>query len=292
MSKKTSLALITFVLIAAIFTSDIHAQMPDTTPRMPADIINSVFGALPRMPRDLINSVLGVLPKMPDTTPVMPDILGFLANMLPSGIRKFLAPPSPDINLPYQLGQWQEEPTKKPTPTPTLPPGAKIQVGPYKYTPTDEAKKVGIPSFTISAPSGWASYSTSGTELARFESQEVDTEVVKDGEVTTNAVINLKVSGDYSDLNDFVSQYQASGKSVKGYQQKVSSKQSVAGLDGQQLEFIYQKKVDQAEITVHELDYLTFKDGVSYLLKGYASDASWSQHSGEIRSALDSFKFK
>ena len=42
---------------------------------------------------------------------------GFWENMT-SGIRKFLAAPSPSL-LPQQLGQWQQEPTTTP-PTPPL----------------------------------------------------------------------------------------------------------------------------------------------------------------------------
>lgn len=282
-SKYIIIVPLLLVIFLLISTTNVSAEMPDTTPRMPRDIVNSVFSALPRMPRDLVNSVFGVLPKMPDTTPVMPDILRFLANMLPSGIRKFLAPPSPS-NLPQPLGQWQQEPTKKPTPTPTLPPGATIQSGPYIYKPDAAATKAGVPSFIISAPSGWARYPVSGTTLARFESQQIDTETVKGGEITSNAVIIVRATDSYENLDSFVNEYKASGTKAKNYQLLSSS--------NDKLEFKFQTKIDDNDITIHELDYLFFKDGISFLVKGYASDSAWSQHTNEIRSALNSFRFK
>src|SRR3989344_5707045 len=190
---------------------------------------------------------------------------GFWENMT-SGIKKFLAAPSPS-NLPQPLGQWQQEPTKKTTPTP--PGKGTPQIGPYPYKPEGEAAKAGVPSFTVNAPPGWSTLGISGSQLARFESEEVDIEKVKGGEVTTNAVIIVRATGGY--------------KSVAGYQLISSS--------NNRLEFKFKTKVDGQEITLHELDYLFFKDGISFLVKGFASDAAWGKHAGEIQSALNSFKF-
>ena len=207
---------------------------------------------------------------------------GFWENMT-SGIKKFLAAPSPS-NLPQQLGQWQQEPTKKPTPTPTLPPGATIQSGPYIYKPDAAAAKAGVPSFTITAPSSWVKYPTNGTMLVRFESQQIDTETIKGGEITSNAVIIIRATDGYDSLTSFITDYKASGAKAKNYQLLSSS--------NDKLEFKFQTKIDGNDITIHELDYLFFKDGISFLVKGYASDAAWDIHAGEIRSALASFKFK
>ncbi|OGD74422.1 hypothetical protein A3A84_02975 [Candidatus Collierbacteria bacterium RIFCSPLOWO2_01_FULL_50_23] len=277
-------------ITANIIVTDVYAQMPDTTPRMP--------DTTPRMPRDLFNQVFGVLvrlpstlfrmpdttPRMPDTTPQMPDTTprmpGWLSNFF-SAIRKFLAPPSPS-NLPQPLGQWQQEPTKKATPTPRG--KGTPQIGPYTYKPEGEAAKAGVPSFTIAAPSGWSSLGISGSQLAHFESEELDTEKVKGGEITTNAVIIVRATGGYESLDDFYNQYKASGKSVPGYQLLSSS--------NNRLEFKFKTKVDGQEITLRELDYLFFKDGISFLVKGYAADSAWSKNAGQIQSALNSFKFK
>ena len=207
---------------------------------------------------------------------------GFWENMT-SGIKKFLAAPSPS-NLPQQLGQWRQEPTKKPTPTPTLPPGATIQSGPYIYKPDAAAAKAGVPSFTITAPSSWVKYPTNGTMLVRFESQQIDTETIKGGEITSNAVIIIRATDGYDSLTSFITDYKASGAKAKNYQLLSSS--------NDKLEFKFQTKIDGNDITIHELDYLFFKDGISFLVKGYASDAAWDIHAGEIRSALASFKFK
>src|SRR3989338_969642 len=204
---------------------------------------------------------------------------GFWENMT-SGIKKFLAAPSPS-NLPQPLGQWQQEPTKKTTPTPRG--KGTPQIGPYTYKPEGEAAKAGVPSFTVNAPPGWSALGISGSQLARFESEEVDIEKVKGGEVTTNAVIIVRATGGYESLDDFYNQYKASGKSVAGYQLINSS--------NNRLEFKFKTKVDGQEITLHELDYLFFKDGISFLVKGFASDAAWGKHAGEIQSALNSFKF-
>jgi len=205
---------------------------------------------------------------------------GFWENMT-SGIKKFLAAPSPS-NLPQPLGQWQQEPTKKTTPTPRG--KGTPQIGPYTYKPEGEAAKAGVPSFTVNAPPGWSTLGISGSQLARFESEEVDIEKVKGGEVTTNAVIIVRATGGYESLDDFYNQYKASGKSVAGYQLISSS--------NNRLEFKFKTKVDGQEITLHELDYLFFKDGISFLVKGYATDSAWSKNAGQIQSALNSFKFK
>lgn len=169
-------------------------------------------------------------------------------------------------------------------PTPTLPPGATIQSGPYIYKPDAAATKAGVSSFTISAPSSWVKYPVSGTMLARFESQQIDTETVKGGEVTSNAVIIVRATDGYDSLTSFATDYKASGAKAKNYRLQSSS--------DNKLEFKFQTKIDGNDITIHELDYLFFKDGISFLVKGYAADSAWGIHAGEIRSALDSFKFK
>lgn len=215
---------------------------------------------------------------------------GFFQNVS-SGFRKFLAAPSPS-NLPQTIGQWQQEPTRKPSPTPTLPKGVTIQSGPYNYKPDAAAAKAGVPSFTISAPSGWAKYPVSGTMLARFESQEIDTETVDGGKITSNAVIIVRATDGYDSLESFVNDYKASGKKASGYQQQGSLPQQIGGNPGYRLEFSYKSKVGESEITLRELDYLTFKDGISFLIKGYSADSAWDKHAGEIKSSLDSFGFK
>lgn len=207
---------------------------------------------------------------------------GFFQN-IGSGFFKFLAPPSPS-NLPQQLSQFQQEPTRKPSPTPTLPKGVTIQSGPYNYIPDAAAAKAGVPSFIISAPSGWAKYPVSGTMLARFESQEIDTETVNGGEVTSNAVIIIRATDGYDGLDSFIKDYKASGAKAKGYRLLSSA--------DYKLEFTFQSKVDNQDVTIHELDYLFFKDGISFLIKGYTSASAWDKHVNEIKSALDSFKFK
>ena len=274
--RKGIISLLLLVITASIIVTDVYAQMPDTTPRMP--------DATPRMPRDLINQVFGVLvklpsalfrmpdttPRMPDTTPRMPD---WLSNFF-STIRNFLAPSS-SSNVAT---------TATKTSTPATKPKGTPQVGPYTYKPEGEAAKAGVPSFTVNAPSGWSSLGVSGTQLARFESEEIDTEEVEGGKVTTNAVIIVRATGDYESLDDFYSQYKASGKSVAGYQPLSSS--------NNRLEFKFKTKIDGQEITLHELDYLFFKDGISFLVKGYAADSSWSKNVGQIQSALNSFKFR
>lgn len=234
--------------------------MPDTTPRMPRDLINSVFGALPRMP----------------------DIMRFLTNMIPSGIRKFLAPPSPS-NLPQPLGQWQEEPTKMATPAPTAKIKGQVQTKPFVFKPeTVKSGGIKLPIFIIGAPSGWVKVDSSGSVLARFESPNLDIEEVDGGTITTNAIIVIRATDNYSSLDDFYNQYKNSGSNVKGYQSISSSPN--------RLEFKYQTTVGDTEITIHELNYLFFKDGVSFLVKGYTSDSAWDKNSSLIRPALDSFK--
>ncbi|MFZ2201966.1 MAG: hypothetical protein WAV56_01065 [Microgenomates group bacterium] len=209
---------------------------------------------------------------------------GFFQNVT-SGIRKFLAAPSPS-NLPQQLGQWQQEPTKAATPIPTLEIKGEVQTKPYVYK--QPGTKTTVPPFTVTAPTGWVKISSSGNELAHFESTEIDSEKVKAGTITTNAIITIKATDSYSSLDDFAKQYKASGSGVKGYQLVSSQTQGA----GQNLEFTYEKKIGDGAIVVHELTYLFFKDGVSFLVKGYASDAAWDKHAGEIKSSLDSFGFK
>lgn len=212
---------------------------------------------------------------------------GFWENMT-SGIRKFLAPPSPS-NLPQQLGQWQQEPTRTPTPVPTIKIEGVKQTKPFVFKEEKTTTPgTGIPSFTINAPFGWVKTSSSGNTLARFESEEIDTEEVEGGTITTNAIINVKATGDYPNFADFVSQYKSSGSKVQGYQ-LISS--LAHGDNRQSLESTYQKKVGEGVITIHELDYLFFKDGISFLVMGYSSDSAWNRHAGEIQSTLNSFKF-
>ncbi len=212
---------------------------------------------------------------------------GFWENMT-SGIKKFLAAPSPS-NLPQQLGQWQREPTGTLTPTPTIKLVGEVQTKPYTYKQAATASKTGaLPSFTINAPSGWVKTGSSGNELVRFESPEIDTEEVEGGTITTNATVNIRATDSYSDLDDFVSQYKASGSKSKDYRLLSSSPRK----DGSQsLEFTYQTKIGDGTITIHELAYLFFKDDISFLVKGHSADSAWDKHAGEIRSALDSFKF-
>ena len=209
---------------------------------------------------------------------------GFWENMT-SGIRKFLAAPSPSL-LPQQLGQWQQEPTTT-TPTPTLKLKGEVQTKPYVFKPETGKSKTTIPSFTITAPSGWVKIDSSGNEPARFESTEIDSEKIAGGTITTNAVISVKATDGYGSLDDFVSQYKASGSSVTGYQ--LVSSQSRG--NGQVLELTYQKKIGAGTTRIHELNYLFFQDGISFLVKGFTSDTAWDKHAGEIQSALNSFKF-
>ena len=281
--RKGIISLLLLVITASIIVTDVYAQMPDTTPRMPdttpqmpRDLFNQVFGALVKLPSTLFR-MPDTTPRMPDTTPQMPDTTprmpDWLSNFF-STIRNFLAPSS-SSNVAT---------TATKTSTPATKPKGTPQVGPYTYKPEGEAAKAGVPSFTVNAPSGWSSLGVSGTQLARFESEEIDTEEVEGGEVTTNAVIIVRATGDYESLDDFYSQYKVSGKSVAGYQLLSSS--------NNRLEFKFKTKVDGQEITLHELDYLFFKDGISFLVKGYAADSSWSKNVGQIQSALNSFKFR
>ncbi len=154
-----------------------------------------------------------------------------------------------------------------------------------------QSDQIKIPAFTLTPPANWQKMSpnTSKGEVARYESNQIDSEKAGDGSVTTNAVISVKMAGSYKDLNDFVNQYKASGASTKGYQVIDSS---ALGENGYRLEMKYQTKVGEGNITVHELNYLFFKDGVSLLVRGYSSDSSWSNHVTEITTSLDSFKLK
>ena len=207
-----------------------------------------------------------------------------------TGIAKFLAAPSPS-NLPQPLGMWQQEPTRSVSLTPTPKKGGTPQYGPYNFKPQGDQAKAGVPAFTISPPSGWNGYSASSTELARFESTQIDKEEVEGGEVTTNAIIGVRATDSYSGLADFISQYKASSSNAQGYRSISASTQKVSNQDGYRMEFTYQTQVGKAEITVHELNYLTFKNGISFLVKGYSSDSAWNNHSSEIRTTLNSFKF-
>lgn len=214
--------------------------------------------------------------------PIVLIAVGYIG--VKAGVFKFLAAPSSD--------QWQKEPPSAKTPTPTSPSrGGTPQNGPFNYQPPAEAAKAGVPAFTILPPSGWLKYNTSGGELARFESQEIDTEKVAGGEVTTNAVISVKAAPGYTSLNDFISQYKVSGSKAKDYRLLGASARKVAATDGYQMEFTYKKSVGTAEITVREFNLLTFKNGFSFLIKGFTSNSSWQNHAGQIQSALDSFRF-
>lgn len=203
-----------------------------------------------------------------------------------TGFFKFLAPPSPS-NLPQYLSQFQQEPKPSVTPAPTVKLEGKVQTRTFVYTKDAVNPKSSIPPFSIRAPNGWVDTGLSGSEVAHFESTELDKEKVSDGTVTTNAVINIKSTDTYLDLNDFIEQYKSSGLKLKGA--VLISSRPIEG--GYSLEHKYVTKIREKEVVVRELAYLFFKDGVSFLAKGYSSEFAWNKHSGEISSALNSFKF-
>lgn len=200
-----------------------------------------------------------------------------------SGFFKFLAPPSPST-LPQYLSQFQQEPVRLPTPLPTLKMEGEIQDKPFIYQEEKVGVKRGVPSFTINAPRGWVK---TGNGLARFESTEVDVDKVDEGSVTTNAIINIKATGSYQSLEDFVDQYKASGSKVRGYQLLDSATTG----NGYRLELRYVTPVGEKDVTIHELAYLFYKDGVSFLVRGYSTETAWSKHLNEIKPSLNSFKF-
>lgn len=203
-----------------------------------------------------------------------------------TGFFKFLAPPSPS-NLPQYLSQFQQEPKPSVTPAPTVKLIGEVQTKPFVFTPQTKTSTPSSPIFTITAPRGWIKTELGKNELVRFESTVPDTEKVKEGIITTNAIISIKGTDAYQSLDDFVDQYKASAPNAKGYQYVGSN--SVK--DGRSLEVRYTTNIDEKEVTVHELAYLFYKNGVSFLAKGYSSEFAWNKHSGEISSALNSFKF-
>jgi len=159
--------------------------------------------------------------------------------------------------------------------------------GPFVFKQETSKSGGSIPSFTITPPSGWVKVNSSGNELVHFESTQIDSEKVDGGSVTTNAIINIKATDNYTDLSDFTNQYKASGSKIKG--SRLINSQSLD--NGQSLEFTYPKEVGGKSITVHELAHLYFKDGISFLAKSYSSDSAWGSHASVIRSSLTSFKF-
>lgn len=169
-----------------------------------------------------------------------------------------------------------------------------IRSGALKFSFTasknTQPKDFKIPSTSITPPPGWQKLNpnTSKGEKYRFESNQIDEEEVSGGSITTNAVISIKIAGTYQNLDNFVSQYKSSGTKTKGYQVLDSG---TLDNNGYRLETKYDTKVGGGTITVHELDYLFFKDGVSFLLTGYSSDSAWDKHEREIKTSLDSFKF-
>lgn len=202
-----------------------------------------------------------------------------------TGFFKFLAPPSPS-SLPQYVSQFQQDPVSLPTPEPTARLVGEVQNKAFVYKAPSQTpnSKVEAAIFTISAPSGWVK--TAGSELARFESTKIDSEQVNGGTITTNAIIGIKATDSYQNLDDFVDQYKASGSKMRGYR--------LLGLavvgNGKSLELRYTITIGKKEVTIHELAYLFFKDGVSFLVKGYSADSAWGSHSGTIKSSLDSFR--
>lgn len=147
--------------------------------------------------------------------------------------------------------------------------------------------------FTMRPPQGWETVAPdkSKRELLHFESRVLDKETVAGGSVTTNAIVLVKATGNYKSLSDFVDKYKATGANTRGYRLIDASSQTVQGQESYRMEFTFLTTVQKNEITVHELDYLFFKDGVSFLAKGFAANTSWSKHARDIQSSLNSFTF-
>lgn len=146
----------------------------------------------------------------------------------------------------------------------------------------DTTKVEGTPSFSFLAPSGWLNR-TSASEIAAFGAPEEDIERVDEKQMySVQAVITIRATNSYKNLEGFASEVKASGSRLKDYQ--------LINFTGRTLETKYKSSKDGR--TKHELDYFFFKDGVSFLVSGIALDSAWDKRGGEIRSALASFKFK
>ncbi len=166
----------------------------------------------------------------------------------------------------------------------------KFSASTSKSTPKKDFK---IPKSSINPPKDWEILKpdTSTGEIARYESKEIDTEKGEGGSFTTNAVVRVKLAKNYSDLDSFVNEYKATGSVNKKFQIIESSPIKINDADGYLLETTFEVEVKSKKILVHQLDYLFFKDGISFLVEGYSSEASWKKHSTEIKSSLDSFRF-
>ena len=204
-----------------------------------------------------------------------------------SGYFKFLAPPSPS-NLPQYVGQFQRDIKPSVTLAPTIKLSGEVQTKTFVYAPKTEAPDPSFPVFTIIAPRGWVKTEVGKNELVHFESTEVDSDKVDGGTVTTNAIISVRGTDAYRSLDDFENQYKASAPNAKGYQYVGSG--NVGG--GRSLEVQYTTSIDKKEVTVHELAYLFYKNGVGFLVKGYSADTAWNKHSAEVKATLDSFKIE
>jgi len=148
------------------------------------------------------------------------------------------------------------------------------QIGPFIY----ESK----PSFSFLAPPGWLNRTTSN-EIAAFGAPEEDIEQVDEKQMySVRAVITIRATNSYKNLEAFTSEVKASGSRLKDYQ--------LINFTGRSLETKYKSSKDGR--IKHELDYFFFKDGVSFLVSGIALDSAWDKRGGEIRSSLASFKFK
>ncbi|MBI5151305.1 MAG: hypothetical protein HZA34_01895 [Candidatus Pacebacteria bacterium] len=167
----------------------------------------------------------------------------------------------------------------------------------FSVNKNNQQKSYKMPPSTILQPSGWEKIKadTSIGEIARFESKEIDTEQKDGGSFTTNAVIKVRVAAQYKSLDDFFNTYKATavnGAPEKQFQIIAASPIEVNGSKGYLLETIFYTEIKSKNIRVHQLDYLFYKDGVSFLIEGYSSNDSWSKHEAEIRTALQSFRFK
>lgn len=166
----------------------------------------------------------------------------------------------------------------------------KFSASTTKTTPSKDFK---IPKSSINPPKDWEILKpdTSTGEIARYESKEIDTEKAEGGSFTTNATIRVKLTNKYNGLEDFFSEYKATGSVNKKFQIIASSPIKINDATGSLLESTFEIEIKSKKILVHQLDYLFFKDGIGFLVEGYSSESSWSKHSTEIKSSLDSFRF-
>lgn len=167
----------------------------------------------------------------------------------------------------------------------------------FTVTKNNQLKDNKIPPSTISSPSGWEKMKadTSAGEIARFESTEIDTEKIDGGSFATNAVIKVRVAATYKNVDDFFNSYKATaitGPSEKQFQILASSPVEMNGSKGYLLETTFYAEIKSKKILVHQLDYLFYKDGMSFLIEGYSSNDAWKKHEPVIRNSLQSFKFK